>query len=124
MGTIARVTPKRSVSRRIAALVGALAVAVGTTACTSGSAHSAERPPPPRRTDHRPNIVFVLTDDLTSNLLPFLPHVRAMQQEGATFSHYFVVDSYCCPSRSAIFTGQYPHDDGVWTNNSPDGGYK
>src|ERR1700748_1524905 len=37
-------------------------------------------------------------------------------------SRYYVVDSLCCPSRSAIFTGQYPHDDGVFTNAGNDGG--
>ena len=38
-------------------------------------------------------------------------------------SRYYVVDSLCCPSRSAIFTGEYPHDDGVFTNAGNDGGY-
>jgi arylsulfatase A-like enzyme len=38
-------------------------------------------------------------------------------------SRYYVVDSLCCPSRAAIFTGQYPHDDGVFTNTGSDGGY-
>ncbi len=38
-------------------------------------------------------------------------------------SRYYVVDSLCCPSRAAIFTGEYPHDDGVFTNTGSDGGY-
>ena len=79
--------------------------------------------------DTRPNIVFVLTDDLATNLVPYMPHVRALEQAGASFRNYFVVDSLCCPSRSAIFTGLYPHDDGVYTNggkgnNGPEGGYR
>jgi arylsulfatase A-like enzyme len=53
-----------------------------------------------------------------------MPHVVALQKAGLTFSHYYVVDSLCCPSRSAIFTGEYPHDDGVFTNTGDDGGYK
>src|SRR5437763_291569 len=52
-----------------------------------------------------------------------MPNLLAMQQAGTTMSRYYVVDSLCCPSRSAIFTGQYPHDDGVFTNAGHDGGY-
>ena len=70
-----------------------------------------------------PNIVFVLTDDLAWNLVSHMPHVVGLQQTGTTMSNYFVVDSLCCPSRSAIFTGEYPHDDGVFTNSGSDGGY-
>jgi len=70
-----------------------------------------------------PNIVFVLTDDLSMNLVPFLPHVLEMQKNGVTFANYFVTDSLCCPSRSSIFTGRYPHDTGVFKNVGKDGGY-
>jgi arylsulfatase A-like enzyme len=69
-----------------------------------------------------PNIVFVLTDDLTWNLLRFMPHVRALQRDGVTFSHYFVTDSLCCPSRASIFTGEFPHDHGVLDNKGANGG--
>ena len=37
-----------------------------------------------------------------------------------TFNNYFVSDSLCCPSRSSIFTGDFPHDTGVFTNAGPD----
>jgi N-acetylglucosamine-6-sulfatase len=78
---------------------------------------------PAARAEVRPNIVFVLTDDLSMNLLRYMPHVQALQRAGTTMSKYYVVDSLCCPSRTAIFTGQYPHDNGVFTNTGPDGGY-
>lgn len=71
----------------------------------------------------RPNIVFVLTDDLSMNLLPYLPGVQQLQRAGTTLSKYYVVDSLCCPSRTAIFTGEYPHNNGVFTNGGADGGY-
>jgi N-acetylglucosamine-6-sulfatase len=71
----------------------------------------------------RPNIVFVLTDDLSMNLLQFMPHVQAMERRGLTFQDYFVSDSLCCPSRSSIFTGNFPHDTGVFSNVGPRGGY-
>ncbi|MFI5323702.1 MAG: sulfatase [Thermodesulfobacteriota bacterium] len=71
----------------------------------------------------RPNIVFILTDDLSVNLVQYMPHVLKMQKEGVTFANYFVTDSLCCPSRSSIFTGRYPHDTGVFRNVGKDGGY-
>ena len=76
------------------------------------------RRPQPRA----PNIVFVLTDDLAWNLVRYMPHVLAMEQRGATFSNYFVTDSLCCPSRASIFTGRFPHDTGVFSNEPPNGG--
>ncbi len=70
-----------------------------------------------------PNIIFVLTDDLSLNLLQFMPHVQEMERNGASFGNYFVTDSLCCPSRSSIFTGEFPHNTGVFRNFEPDGGY-
>ncbi len=70
----------------------------------------------------RPNIVFVLTDDLSMNLLRYMPAVQALESRGMTFDNYFVSDSLCCPSRASIFTGDYPHDTRVFTNSGPNGG--
>ncbi len=72
----------------------------------------------------RPNIVFILTDDLSWNLVQYMPNLRAMQKDGTTFSNYFVTNSLCCPSRSSIFTGKFPHNTRVLTNSKPDGGYE
>jgi N-acetylglucosamine-6-sulfatase len=72
----------------------------------------------------RPNIVFVLTDDLALNTVQFMPHVLEMQKEGVTFANYFVTDSLCCPSRSSIFTGRFPHDTGIFRNTGNDGGFQ
>ena len=93
----------------IGILVAALAAVAG---CTSPAATHPEA----RASDDRPNFVFVLTDDLSWNLVSHMPHLKTLQQAGTTMSRYYVVDSLCCPSRSAIFTGQYPHDNGVFTN--------
>jgi len=74
-------------------------------------------------TPPQPNIVFVLTDDLSWDLLPYMPNVRRLQQRGTTFSNYFVTDSLCCPSRASILTGMYPHNTGIFRNTGPDGGF-
>jgi N-acetylglucosamine-6-sulfatase len=71
----------------------------------------------------KPNIVFVLTDDLSWNLVRYMPHVLAMQRHGESFSNYFVTDSLCCPSRASIFTGRFPHDTHVTSNSPPYGGF-
>jgi N-acetylglucosamine-6-sulfatase len=116
------------------ALIAGL-VALTLAGCTSTSSTTAQPRPtasasgteptsPTRPTSPaRPNFVFVLTDDLSWNLVQYMPHVRALESAGTTMSSYYVVDSLCCPSRSAIFTGEYPHDDGVFTNGGNDGGY-
>jgi N-acetylglucosamine-6-sulfatase len=106
------------VSRKIVLVMASalVAVLVASGCGPPGRAHPASGP--------RPNFVFVLTDDLAWNLVSHMPHVVALQQAGMTFSRYYVVDSLCCPSRSAIFTGEYPHDNGVFTNAGSDGGYR
>ncbi|MDQ0365276.1 arylsulfatase A-like enzyme [Catenuloplanes indicus] len=80
-------------------------------------------PAAPERAAGRPNIVFVLTDDLTVDLLRFMPQVRRLAAEGVSFSNYVVTDSLCCPSRASILTGKFPHNTGVFTNAGPDGGF-
>jgi arylsulfatase A-like enzyme len=87
-------------------------------------APTATAPPPPLPAGaKRPNIVFVLADDFSLDLVQYMPHVVKMQKNGVTFANYFVTDSLCCPSRSSIFTGRYPHNTGVYRNVGPDGGY-
>jgi N-acetylglucosamine-6-sulfatase len=73
----------------------------------------------------RPNVVLILADDLSWNLVSrrFMPHVVNLEKRGETFTNYFVADSLCCPSRSTIFTGMFPHDTHVFTNLGSDGGY-
>ena len=90
-------------------------VAPGSSSATGDPANLRQGP-------SHPNIVFVLTDDLSMDLLPYMPQVQALQADGMTFNNYFVSDSLCCPSRSSIFTGEFPHDTGVFTNAGPFGG--
>ncbi len=103
-------------------------MAVLVAGCATGSPppEPPELPGPPvpaaPQAGH-PNIVFVLTDDLEPSLLRFMPHVQQMAAQGADFTNYSVADTLCCPSRSSIFSGKYPHDTGVFTNTSPDGGF-
>ncbi|MEU8609894.1 sulfatase [Actinoplanes sp. NPDC048791] len=69
------------------------------------------------------NVVFILTDDLSADLVQYMPNVRALARDGTTFSQYTVTDSLCCPSRASILTGRFPHNTGVFTNSGDDGGF-
>jgi N-acetylglucosamine-6-sulfatase len=100
---------------------------VGSIRAASSSPHAplrhAARLPAQPDAGSGPNIVFVLTDDLSMNLLQFMPHVLGMQRRGLTFQDYFVSDSLCCPSRSSILTGNFPHDTDVFSNVGRKGGF-
>jgi N-acetylglucosamine-6-sulfatase len=66
----------------------------------------------------RPNILLVITDDqLDHTVRPdVMPNVyREMAESGVTFDNGFVSNSWCCPSRASILTGQYSGHNGVWT---------
>lgn len=66
--------------RRGAAAAVCILVAAACIAQDHGFTPHARAAGEPAR---KPNIVFILTDDLSSNLVPYMPNVLAMQQEGA-----------------------------------------
>ncbi|WP_217920209.1 sulfatase [Actinomadura sp. BRA 177] len=107
--------------RRLAAVL-CLFAALGLSGCSlqQGEHSDAKASKAPKR----PNIVFVLTDDLSWNLVAHMPQVLQMQRDGLTFRNFIMADSLCCTSRATIFTGQYPHNTGVRTNFPPNGGYE
>ena len=72
----------------------------------------------------RPNIVFVLVDDLrwdalgcTGHSLAKTPHIDRLAKEGALFKNFFVTHPLCSPARASFLTGQHSRTHGV-TNNS------
>jgi arylsulfatase A-like enzyme len=122
-GRLSPVMNRRRLRVWVGALVAALVVAgIVALVWAGGASHRAS--PPAGEAASRPNVVFVLTDDLSMNLVRFMPHVLAMERNGLTFADYFVADSLCCPSRASIFTGEFPHDTGVFSNFGPGGGFR
>jgi N-sulfoglucosamine sulfohydrolase len=75
----------------------------------SSPAKSAARPP---------NILLILGDDLGPQLhcygdsIARTPSFDRLAREGVRFTNAFVTQSSCSPSRSSIFTGLYPHQNG------------
>ncbi len=69
----------------------------------------------------RPNVVFVLLDDVRYDDLvdhPFahLPNVARIAREGASFRRFFTSAPLCSPSRAVFLTGQYPLRNGITDN--------
>jgi arylsulfatase A-like enzyme len=89
-------------SRRLVAALGAVLV---VAACTSSSPGHAPSSGPAPASD-KPSIVLVLGDELTPDLLRFMPHVVDLQRSGTSFGNYFVTGT----DRTPIFTGRYPHN--------------
>jgi arylsulfatase A-like enzyme len=78
-------------------------------------------------TPSRPNIVFVLVDDLRWDDLacmghPFVktPHIDRVAREGALFKNAYATTPLCSPSRASILTGLYAHRHGVRDNTDHD----
>ena len=79
---------------------------------------------PTQHPSSRPNILFVLTDDMAAPDLASMPRTRELiGAHGATFDRYFVSDPACCPSRATTLRGQYAHNTGVKSNGGSNGGF-
>lgn len=71
-----------------------------------------------------PNILFILSDDHTSQawgiyggiLAPYVKNdnIKRLAAAGTTLENAFCTNSICTPSRAAILTGQYSHRNGVY----------
>ena len=78
----------------------------------------------PTQAAARPNILFVLTDDLDRASLGAMPTVQALARAGTTLNRFYVTTPMCGPSRATILTGLYPQNTGVRSNRLPSGGYQ
>lgn len=74
----------------------------------------------------RPNIVFIITDQQrfdTINAMgyPYMqtPVVDKLVAEGTCFPSTYVTSPSCGPSRASLFSGTYPHTNGVFRNDEP-----
>ena len=108
-------------------LVGVLTLGLfGGKAADRGASRAAASVPG-TAADTAPNIVMILTDDQDVELgsVDYMPNVKKLlEAQGVSFTNMLVPLSLCCPSRTTILRGQYPHNTGVLTNNLPDGGFE
>ncbi|MGD2175032.1 MAG: sulfatase-like hydrolase/transferase, partial [Candidatus Brocadiaceae bacterium] len=95
------------------------AAAAGTSTAAASSSFTA------RAADERPNIIFIMADDHTSQAFGCYgsrlssyartPNIDRIAAEGALLRNCFCTNSICVPSRATILTGQYSHVNGATT---------
>lgn len=102
--------PRRSVRTGRIRLLGALALLCALL----GAAPSASA------AEQRPNFVHILTDDQTIDSIKRMPFTkRLLRKRGTKFKNHHAVQPLCCPARASFLSGQYPHNNGVLSNNGP-----
>ena len=70
------------------------------------------------------NVVFILTDDMTTSELSAMPNVQSLiAAQGTTFNEAYVSFPLCCPSRATLMSGEYMHNHGVHGNFPPNGSW-
>jgi arylsulfatase A-like enzyme len=73
----------------------------------------------------RPNIVFVMTDDMREDDLRWMPRTRELLADrGIDFTDAISPHPLCCPARAQLVTGQYAQNNGVQHNAGPFGGFQ
>jgi arylsulfatase A-like enzyme len=97
----------------LAAAVALLAIAGGTLLAHDAQGASSQK-----------NVVFILTDDMTTSELSAMPNVQSLlAAQGTTFNDAYVSFPLCCPSRATMMSGQYMHNHGVHGNFPPNGSW-
>ncbi|HTF04180.1 MAG TPA: sulfatase-like hydrolase/transferase [Bacteroidia bacterium] len=81
--------------------------------------------------EKRPNIIFILADDLGSRDCGFTgsdyyetPNIDQLAKEGMVFSNAYSGASNCAPSRACMLSGQYTPRHGVYAVDETDRGPK
>ena len=73
----------------------------------------------------RPNIVLILTDDMRTDELRYMPKTqRLLVDQGVRFTHAISPHPLCCPARAELASGQYGQNNGVRHNDGPWGGFR
>ncbi len=71
-------------------------------------------------------VIFILSESVRWDMLNcyrktgiMTPNLDRLAAEGMRFERAYNCQPVCAPARSAIWTGLYPHSNGVWGNSMP-----
>lgn len=74
-------------------------------------------------TTQKPNILFVMADQLAARYLPFhghplvqTPHLSRLAREGVVFENAYSSSPLCAPARATVMNGLLPSRTGVYDN--------
>jgi N-acetylglucosamine-6-sulfatase len=77
-------------------------------------------PAPPA--SKRPNIITILSDDMRTDDLRWMPNVRRLVEDrGLNFRNSFSPFPLCCPARASLMSGMYAHNHHVFSHVPPYG---
>jgi arylsulfatase A-like enzyme len=100
-------------------VVRARSIAAGLTIVAAAGLGA---PTSPVAAAERPNVLIVMTDQEAPALrLPPLerPNFERLAARGVSFTRAYAAYPVCSPSRAALLTGLYPHQNGVLENVNP-----
>ena len=74
----------------------------------------------------KPDIIFIITDQQRYDTIAALgashmetPNIDRLADRGVVFEQCHVTAPSCVPCRASLFTGYYPHTNGVLANGQP-----
>ena len=80
---------------------------------------------PAQAQERRPNVLFIIVDDLNDWVAPLGGHPQAhtpnldrLAQRGVLFTNAHCASPICMPSRTAVLTGMRPSSTGVYSNDA------
>ena len=76
-------------------------------------------------TTKRPNILFIMADQMAAPMLPMynpesvvqMPHLSRLASEGVVFESAYCPSPLCAPSRFSLVSGQLPSKIGAYDNS-------
>jgi iduronate 2-sulfatase len=112
-----------SSSCRVLITVALTLIVAQLVAPAAMAAQTAGAEPAARR---RPNVLFIISDDLTAtalscygNTICSTPNIDRLAAQSMRFTRAFCNGTYCGPSRASFLSGYYPHATGVLGYTSP-----
>ena len=95
-----------------------------TAACSLGCRAGAQPEKGPSAGTRPPNLIVILLDDADVPITESMPRLRSLLiDKGIRFSSTVANTPLCGPSRAVLLSGQYAHNNKVYYNNGPEGGY-